>query len=218
MIGVAQSVAPERHTLRSGIHFPVREALWAYSEKGTPAFIIDEASSTALSGDLDLLRSTRLVKLMHLALCTGALCSATAGVAQYAPAVPVTNGLLGYWSTDGRAVLHIDDCGADVCITVVTISQKAPGVIDGRNPDLSLRTRPVCRMNIGSGFELKDDDHAEKGRIYDPEAGKTYKASMSSDGNTLHLRGYIGFKALGQTQSWHRTSADSATCVGITHR
>ncbi len=162
-------------------------------------------------------------KVSRSSICRVSLCAAmfltmTASYGQYAPAVPVTNGLLGYWSTNGGAVVHIDHCGSDVCMTVVTISEKAPGVIDARNPDPALRRRPVCKMEIGSGFELKDADHGEKGRIYDPESGKTYKASISSDGNTLSLRGYIGFKALGRTQTWKRTSADSATCVGTTHR
>ena len=143
---------------------------------------------------------------------------ATAIHAQYAPAVAPTKGLLGYWSTDGGAVLHIDHCGTGVCITVVTISQKAPGVIDGRNPDPVLRSRPICKMEIGSDFQLKDMEHGEKGRIYDPESGKTYKAVMVSDANTLTLRGYVGFKALGRSQMWRRTSADSATCIGTAHR
>lgn len=138
--------------------------------------------------------------------------------AQYAPGVPPAEGVLGYWSTNGGAVLHIDHCGSGICITVVTISQKAPGVIDGRNPDPSLRTRPVCQMQIGTGFDLKDANHGEHGRIYDPESGKTYKADFSSEGNTLSLRGYVGFKALGRTQTWKRTSAEAATCVGTTHR
>lgn len=146
------------------------------------------------------------------------LLAATTSFAQYAPSVPPENGLLGYWSTNGGGVLHIDSCGANACITIVTISQKAPGVIDARNPDPSLRTRPVCRLNIGTGFKLKDADHGEDGRIYDPENGKTYKSTITSAGNVLTLRGYIGFKALGRSQTWKRTSARYATCVGTTHR
>lgn len=157
-------------------------------------------------------------KLTLFALASGVAASGVPARSQYAPAVPPAEGVLGYWSTNGGAVLHIDHCGANVCITVVTISQKAPGLVDGRNPDPALRTRPVCKMDIGTGFELKDADHGEHGKIYDPESGKTYKAVISSDGNTLNLRGYIGFKLLGQSQTWKRTSADAATCVGTTHR
>ncbi len=138
--------------------------------------------------------------------------------AQYAPAVPPSEGIIGYWSTDAGSVLQIDHCGENVCITIRTISQKAPGVVDGRNPDAELRTRPVCRLQIGTGFNLTDPDHAEGGRIYDPESGKTYKSVMTSEANNLNLRGYIGFRALGRSQTWHRTSEQYATCVGTTHR
>lgn len=143
---------------------------------------------------------------------------ASFGRAQYAPPGPPAEGVLGYWSTDAGSVLHVEECGDAVCIKVMTISQKAPGVIDGHNPDPSLRTRPICKMDIGTSFKLKDPNHGENGRIYDPESGKTYKSTISSDGNTLNVRGYIGFKAIGRTETWKRTSAEYATCVGTTHR
>ena len=138
--------------------------------------------------------------------------------AQYAPAVPPAGGVLGYWSTETGSVLQIDRCGDHVCITIRAISPKAPGLLDALNPDATLRTRPVCRLVIGTGFMLTDATHAEGVRIYDPESGKTYKSVMTSEGNDLHLRGYIGFKALGRTQTWHRTSEQYATCVGTRHR
>ena len=144
--------------------------------------------------------------------------AALSASAQYAPSAPPSEGVLGYWSTDAGSVLHVETCGARVCITILTISQKAPGVIDGHNPDPALRTQPICKLQMGTGFELKDADHADKGRIYDPATGKTYKSAITSDGNTLNVRGYIGVKALGRSETWKRTSADYATCVGTTHR
>ena len=144
--------------------------------------------------------------------------ASAAGCAEYAPASPPMTGVLGYWSTDAGSVLQVDHCGTGVCIKVLTISTKAPGVIDAHNPDPALRTRPICKMDIGTGFKLKDADHGENGRVYDPATGKTYKSAMTSDGNTLSLRGYIGIKALGRSELWKRTTAESATCVGTTHR
>ena len=138
--------------------------------------------------------------------------------AQYAPAAPLSDGVLGYWSTDAGSVLHVDHCGGSVCITVMTISQKAPGVVDGHNPDPELRTRPICHLDIGTELKLKDPDHAENGRIYDPATGKTYKSAIASTGNLLSVRGYIGFKAIGRSETWKRTLADAATCEGTTHR
>ncbi len=156
--------------------------------------------------------------MTRLALFAAAAFFCSNAFGQYAPAAPPLNGVLGYWSTDAGSVLHIDPCGQHVCITIVTISKTAPGVIDERNPDPSLRARPVCKLVIGTAFDLKDANHAEDGRIYDPESGKTYKSVMTSDGNDLHLRGYVGFKALGRSQTWHRTAAEYATCSGTTHR
>ena len=156
--------------------------------------------------------------MRRLALLSAAclLCSEAFG--QYAPAAPPASGVLGYWSTNAGSVLHIDNCDQHVCITIVTISKTAPGVIDARNADPALQARPICQLVIGTGFDLKDADHAENGKIYDPESGKTYKSVLTSDGNTLHLRGYVGFKALGRTQTWSRTTAQYATCRGTTQR
>ena len=156
--------------------------------------------------------------MRHVALFTALTLGAASLHAQYAPSMPPLEGVLGYWSTNAGSVLHIDHCGERVCITIETISQKAPGVIDGHNPDPTLRTRAICKMDIGTEFKLKDADHAVDGRIYDPESGKTYKSVISSDGNTLSVRGYVGIKALGRSQTWKRTSAQYATCVGTTHR
>lgn len=43
------------------------------------------------------------------------------------------------------------------------------------------------------------------GQIVDPESGKVYKCSLYvEDEDTLRLRGYIGFSALGRNQNWYR--------------
>jgi uncharacterized protein (DUF2147 family) len=51
-----------------------------------------------------------------------------------------------------------------------------------------------------------EDEKWAGGTILDPRDGKTYKATMkvSPDGQTLIVRGYIGFELLGQNQYWSR--------------
>lgn len=46
----------------------------------------------------------------------------------------------------------------------------------------------------------------DSGEILDPENGKTYKCKMtlSSNGNALEVRGFIGFSLLGRSQTWKR--------------
>ncbi len=121
------------------------------------------------------------------------------------------HGLTGDWKTPGGSVVRLAPCANALCLRVVTLSPTAPGTIDANNPDPSLRARPLCNLEIGTGFTA-DGDHATGGHIYDPMSGKTYKANMKLDGDILNLRGYIGIAAFGRTESWQRTT-DAKPCA-----
>ena len=117
------------------------------------------------------------------------------------------SGVIGYWQEPGGSVLHVAPCGNAVCATLAKISKDAPGTVDGHNPDAKLRDRPLCGLAIGTEFQLEGSDKAENGKLYDPKSGKTYQGTMHSDGDVLHLRGYIGMKAFGRSEDWTRTTA-----------
>jgi uncharacterized protein (DUF2147 family) len=78
--------------------------------------------------------------------------------------------------------------------------------VDRENPDPKLQDRPIVGLEIVKGLEYAGDAHWEGGTIYDPESGKTYKskAQLADGGDTLALRGYIGFSLLGRTSHWQR--------------
>jgi uncharacterized protein (DUF2147 family) len=61
-------------------------------------------------------------------------------------------------------------------------------------------------LEIIRGMKPEGDDKYGGGTILDPRDGKIYKATMkvSPDGQTLTVRGYIGFELLGQNQYWTR--------------
>ncbi len=137
--------------------------------------------------------------LLTAAACTAALHAQTSGVA-------------GYWREPSGSVIQIAPCNDALCATLITISAAAPARVDGNNPDTALRTRPLCGLVIGSGFRSEGADKAAGGKLYDPKNGKTYSGTISSEGDVLSLRGYIGVSLFGRTAKWTRVPAPLESC------
>jgi uncharacterized protein (DUF2147 family) len=110
----------------------------------------------------------------------------------------------GDWQTPTDTIIRVAPCGAYVCLTVVRPSPQAPETTDEQNPDPDLRNRPLCGLTVGTGFAQPDPDHLTNGRLYDPITGHTYHGTITAQGNTLSLRGYLGIPLFGRTETWHR--------------
>lgn len=67
------------------------------------------------------------------------------------------------------------------------------------------KDKPIIGMTILWGLK-KDGDGWGGGEILDPKNGKIYRAkmSLSEDGNSLNVRGFIGISLIGRSQVWHR--------------
>ncbi len=120
-------------------------------------------------------------------------------------------GITGDWVTPNKSVVRMYPCGNDICGKLVHIS--VAETKDRNNPQPSLRERPLCGLDIAEGFRMKDQTHAQGGHVYDPESGKTYRGTITAEGDTLKLRGYVGVPLFGRTETWHRANGMVAECA-----
>jgi uncharacterized protein (DUF2147 family) len=136
-----------------------------------------------------MMTSSRLASLVLLVSAT-------------ALAAPAT-GTAGDWQTPTGSVIRVHPCGSSICLTVVKLPPNVP-TTDVHNPDAALQKRPICGVDIGTGFNQKDATHLSDGHLYDPITGHTYRGTISSEGDDLHLRGYVGISMFGRSETWKR--------------
>ena len=112
-------------------------------------------------------------------------------------AQPIT----GSWVTEnGHAVVTVASCGAALCGRVSRVLVTVPGgpATDIHNPDPRLRSKPIVGMAVLSGFTDAGGDW--RGRIYDPESGKSYKSVVLREPGGLKVQGCVMMFC--RTQHW----------------
>ena len=129
------------------------------------------------------------------------------------PASAAEAGVRGYWQEPSGAVIQIAQCAEGLCLKIVALSPGDHPHTDVHNPDEKLRGRALCGLRVGQDFTQTDSQHADGGHVYDPKSGRTYSGSMTAQGNTLKLRGYLGIELLGRTETWTRVEQGHATCA-----
>jgi uncharacterized protein (DUF2147 family) len=120
--------------------------------------------------------------------------------------------LRGYWVGPSGSVIRIAPCEMSLCVQIAGLSAGPHPSTDVHNPDPSLRGRPLCGLRIGTGFTEKGPRRAVGGRLYDPRSGRTYSATMEADGDRLELRGFIGVRLFGRTETWRRADRIPPSC------
>lgn len=129
-----------------------------------------------------------------------------------APAAQARDGVLGRWVTPGAAaIVELAPCAgtSGLCGTVRWlwdgVDDKGRPRVDAQNADASLRTRPLVGLSILSGLTATPDG-GWAGRIYNPEDGQTYRATMRQQGaDALLIEGCVLF--ICQKQVWRKASA-----------
>lgn len=118
---------------------------------------------------------------------------------------------VGVWShANERIHVAIAPCGDRLCGKLVWFRwpDDAEGLplVDVKNTNRALRDRPLLGLTVLRGLRPADGERKWKGgRIYNPDDGVDYRASMSiEDDGTLHVRAYVLVPALGRTLVWTR--------------
>ena len=126
---------------------------------------------------------------------------------------------IGRWYAEGGAAeVEITPCGERLCGRVAWL--RAPFDEDGcewrdrRNPDASLRDRPLIGLQVLAGLlPAAEPGSWTGGTVYDPTSGRTYRCALELEGNDrLQVRGYIGVPLLGRTTTWIRVGTENQMC------
>jgi uncharacterized protein (DUF2147 family) len=121
-----------------------------------------------------------------------------------------TGGILGQWLTaGGESRVEIYRCDSTTyCGKIVWLRdplKDGKPVIDDKNPEDSLKSRPVLGLQILRGFTYAGDRLWSGGKIYDPKSGNDYSAKMTLvNEQNLELRGYVVIPLFGRTEKWTR--------------
>ena len=112
----------------------------------------------------------------------------------------------GEWLTQDKAgKVRIAPCPARpdrMCGTTSWVKDPTK-VLDVKNPDAALRTKPLLGQQVMRDFKQAAPGRWTGGKIYDPNTGKTYDSKISVNANgTLKVEGCVLMVC--QAQTWKR--------------
>jgi uncharacterized protein (DUF2147 family) len=128
--------------------------------------------------------------------------------------------LTGLWveAKKHKIAVWVEECQAQLCGRIYwlkkPLSKNGKPKLDAKNPNVALRSRPQCGLQILSGFSPTKKSNVWKGgEIYNPKSGKTYQSNIqiAKDG-TLKIRGYVGISLFGKTLRWERAKEKLKPC------
>jgi uncharacterized protein (DUF2147 family) len=111
----------------------------------------------------------------------------------------------GTWLFANRVAVEVFECSGLVCGRIVWLLR--PRMPDGqpdvdrRNPDPTLRQRPLCGLTIIWGLQPDGADRWSNGSLYDPQDGITYDVTAERTApDKISARVYRGAPIFGRTE------------------
>ena len=129
------------------------------------------------------------------------------------PAVIADGGddIIGLWETgNGKARVKIEKIGTKYYGKIVWLREPIDPVtnkpkVDKNNEDEKMRNVPLKGYRMLKDFVYNEANKEwTGGTIYDPETGSLYSCVITKNKEVLNIRGYVGVKALGRTDTWKR--------------
>jgi uncharacterized protein (DUF2147 family) len=159
---------------------------------------------------------------MHTRILSAAfiLLAAAAAFCQSGPAEPGAAGAspTGWWKTiddktgQPKSIVHIQKAGDALTGAVEKLFRRPD---EEQNPVClacagERKDKPIVGMTILWGLRPGKEGW-ENGSVLDPNNGKIYrcKLTLSPDGQSLTVRGFLGISLLGRSQTWKRVPADA---------
>ena len=105
-------------------------------------------------------------------------------------------GANGVWKLDsGKVTVRIAPCGTNLCGAIVglakPLNKEGLPKVDKKNPDESLRSRPLIGLTILANMK-PSGDNKWKGTIYNADDGRTYSSYMKLSGSNMKVKGCVG--------------------------
>jgi len=135
---------------------------------------------------------------------------------------PVGDDIHGLWVDNKdpdrqKFAVMVEDCGSKLCGRLYwlkkPLSASGSPKRDKHNSNEALRERPLCGLQILTGFQYMSDNTWKSGEIYNPDDGLTFSSTMKliPEGN-LKIRGYVGISLFGKTLEWVRPTEEITRC------
>jgi len=148
----------------------------------------------------------------------------------------------GFWiDSDGEVILEIRPCAASKSATKPSGPQPAAEpiaarcgrvawlripegpdgkpILDYRNPDVKLRNRPVCGLDVVVGFKPEGNGVWGGGSVYVSDHGMTFSGQATVLGPTkVKVTGYVGLPIFGSSEVWSRVAGPPETCAAVAAR
>jgi uncharacterized protein (DUF2147 family) len=164
----------------------------------------------------------QLYSLRHFSLCLIFALSLTSALSPSAFAGSVADDIHGLWINNKvvekqKFAVMVEDCGSKLCGRLYWLKKplSASGLPkrDKHNPNEALRERPLCGLQILTGFQYVGDNAWNAGEIYNPDDGLTFSSTMKlAPEGSLKIRGYVGISLFGKTLEWVRPTEEIARC------